>query len=173
MSDTEGPIVLSPDGLYRYRLERIWNLPTLTDRLVLWCMLNPSTADADRNDPTVRRCVGFSKRLGADGLIVVNLYALRATDPKRLSDPGVRPIGPDNDRRIVQEARAAWFVVAAWGDGVRRVPGGQDRAQRVLSMLRIRFPVYCLGHCKSGEPRHPLMVRNDTPFEPIAKEDKP
>lgn len=85
--------VLSPCGRYRYELTRRW----APGPLVGWVMLNPSRADAHTDDPTVRRCVGFAHRWGYGGLIIRNLYALRATDPAALADH-LDPVGPDTTR---------------------------------------------------------------------------
>jgi hypothetical protein len=80
---TERGCVLSPDGLYRYLLWRTWNPKANT---MVWLMLNPSTADAMNDDPTIRRCIGFAQREGCGSIQVLNLYALRATKPKHLFD---------------------------------------------------------------------------------------
>lgn len=122
-------------------------------------MLNPSTADAEIDDPTIRRCMGFARRQGHAGIVVGNLYGLRATDPAdlwRFCDPR----GPNNMdalKRIGEEALAAGtIVVAAWGGGIHsRHPG-------LPTMPRL----YCLGKTKQGYPRHPLYVRSDQPLEP-------
>jgi len=101
--------VISADGVYRYRLERRWTSgPT-----VAWIMLNPSTADADTDDPTLRRISVFSRAWGFGRLIVANLYALRATDPAQLwTAPDA--VGPDNDRHVA-DAVSCHEVIVAWG----------------------------------------------------------
>src|SRR5262245_13227298 len=101
---------LSPCGRYRYALTRTWGDPK---KVVCWVMLNPSTADADQDDPTIRRCLGFSRAWGAGGLVVVNLFALRATDPDQLRI-AADPVGPDNDSHL-STAAFGRLVVAAWG----------------------------------------------------------
>jgi hypothetical protein len=151
---------ISKCGMYRYWLTRHWDFekpPTV------FVMLNPSTADADNDDPTIRRCIGYAKAWGAGGIVVVNLFAFRATDPnelKRADDP----IGPDNDYHIQQKARCrpdglrddGRRVIAAWGcDGALR---GRDRA--VASLLAGRV-IECLGVTKDGHPKHPLYLRSD------------
>lgn len=76
--------ILSRDGgWHRYLLARIWD-PSPAAALLVWIMLNPSTADHERDDPTVRRCAGFARRLGYGGIAVANLYSYRATDPREL-----------------------------------------------------------------------------------------
>jgi hypothetical protein len=142
--------VFSPCQIYRYRLERRWS--TDGDRTVLWVMLNPSTADAKQDDPTVRRCVGFSQAWGYDRLIVCNLFALRATNPKELIECN-EPIGEMNDHYISTAARKADLIVAAWGAHHMAV----GRGESVLSFLP--RPVLCLGVTRVlGAPRHPLYV---------------
>jgi len=150
--------VLSGCGVYRYRLTRRWgDGPTC-----LFVMLNPSTADADKDDPTIRRCIGFAKREECGGLEVVNLMAFRATKPKDL--PGDRTaVGPDNaDHVFTAAAEVDGPVIAAWG--------AQKAALRYAAgflhgfeMRSIRL--LCLGITKDGQPRHPLMVRKDQPLE--------
>ena len=146
-----GTAVLSPTGLYRYSLTRSWSQVELTR--VLWVMLNPSTADAELDDPTIRRCIGFSKTWGFDSLEVVNLFAMRATNPAELR-MCPDPVGSLNDLHIAAAVACADLVVAAWGAH----PLATERAKAVLPLLG--EPV-CLGRTKSGAPRHPLYVRAD------------
>jgi hypothetical protein len=102
--------VLSDDGRYRYRLSRRWTEgPTLH-----WVMLNPSTADADKDDPTIRRCVGFATHNGFGSISVCNLFALRATNPRELIPACSAAVGPANDK-FIQEIPSGSTVVAAWG----------------------------------------------------------
>jgi hypothetical protein len=160
----------SMDRRMRYRLAR-----SLTDapivvrdsmvectRGVTFLMLNPSTADAFQLDPTVRRCFGFAREWGADVLQVVNIFALRATDPRDLYEPDA-DIGDDhlNDGEI---------LAACIGDGVVRVVGAwgahgalRDRGRRVLRRLA-RFSVQLehLGLTKDGHPKHPLYLKATT-----------
>jgi hypothetical protein len=150
---------LSGDGFHRYQLRRAWEpLPRTT---VLWVMLNPSTADANIDDPTIRRCVAFSKVLGFGGLVVVNLFALRATDPAELlavKNP-LDAVGPDNDRWIAEEAVKANGIICAWGANVadRRL---KERAARVLKMLG-SYDLFCLKRTAGGMPSHPLYLKSD------------
>lgn len=148
--------VISGDGVYRYRLDRRWG-PGDT---VAWIMLNPSTADAYTDDPTLRRITAFSRDWGFGRLIVVNLYALRATDPAQLWTPP-DPVGPDNDRHIA-EAVACHEVMVAWGANARA-----DRVAKVLDVIG-RQPgvghLHCLGVTKTGAPKHPLYVAGSTPM---------
>ena len=155
---------LSDDGLYRYGLERCWE-PELYGAArvgILWVMLNPSTADGTRDDPTLRRCIAFSKAWGYSSLEVVNLYARRTRDPKILS--GFRdPVGPDNAWNIQQAIGRSMFVVAAWGTRPK-IMQGDLQAVRVLEALRFGGrKVHCLGINQDGSPRHPLYVAADQP----------
>lgn len=140
------------DGPYRYRLWRHWRREA---GAVLFVMLNPSTADAKSDDPTLRRCLAFSRRWGYGGVEVVNLFAWRATDPRALA-LAADPIGPHNDSVVAAAAAAAHAVVVAWGAGGKL--DGRDRA--VASLLRPYRP-RCLGVTAAGAPRHPLYVRAD------------
>lgn len=109
VGDSRGALI-SECGLYRYRLWRRWGIgPHAT-----WIMLNPSTADADLDDPTIRRCIGFARAWGFSAIEVVNLFALRATNPRELGR-SADPIGPDNDRHLSEAGRAAELRIAAWG----------------------------------------------------------
>lgn len=149
---------ISGCGKYRYALYRMWdeNRPP-----IVFCMLNPSTADAEQDDPTVRRCIGFAKREGHGLLVVVNLYALRATNPKRLRE-ATDPVGPENDAAIA-EACTDRRVVLAWGAhrfARTRAASVAIRIGRVAAeVLRIGPPT------DDGSPRHPLYLHADLGFE--------
>lgn len=152
--------ILSPDGLYRYALARSWSdAPPLT-----FVMLNPSTADAELDDPTIRRCIGFARREGLGGIRVVNLYALRATNPAALKS-AADPVGPENDEHIVWALTSALGsdapVVAAWG-----ALAEDSRARAVFHLAGLEFPWQALGFTKGGRPRHPLYLRGDAPLVP-------
>lgn len=157
---------LSECGKYRYWLSRAWD-----DKLpvVCWVMLNPSTADAKDDDPTIRRCVNFARSWNAGGIYVVNLFAFRSPDPAALG--GAKdPVGPMNDYFVHQCAAGGRFgkkrlaVVAAWG-----AHGNfRDRDQAVLALLRDSgVTPQCLGLTKSGQPRHPLYVGAEQPLLPL------
>lgn len=148
---------ISPCREYRFRLTRYWE----GGPSVCWIMLNPSTADAEVDDPTIRRCIGFSRQWGYGGLVVVNLFARRCTRPVHLKDPG-DPVGPDNDAYIEQAATHSSLVVAAWGAH----PLAKERGCVVANNLDdVGVTLHCLGHTASGAPRHPLYVKGDT--EPV------
>lgn len=163
---------LSPLGTYRYDLTRKWvwggdrHVPTL-----LWIMLNPSTADALEDDPTIRRCINFSKREGFGRMAVVNLFALRATDPKALLDHA-DPIGPRNQQVIRQ-----WMadpsvsgVVAAWGAWWGNCRHRPPRLNVEMFAEQAGHKMVCLGTTKGGDPRHPLYVKSDQPLVPFEGE---
>lgn len=153
---------VSDDGLYRYTLGRRWD-PDLHNGAAVFVMLNPSTADAEQDDPTIQRCISFAKTLGCGGLHVVNLYAYRATKPADLwlADD---PVGPENDdilRGTFQSARDDGRpVIAAWGANAK-----SDRVAKVLS-LSGAHRLTALGVTKDGQPRHPLYLRGDATPEP-------
>jgi hypothetical protein len=157
---------ISPCGRYRYRLTRELG----GSRAVTFVMLNPSTADASIDDPTIRRCKGFARAWGFGRLIVANLYAWRATDPdelRRQAMSGWNVIGHDNDSWIMQAVREAEVVVVAWGPR-----GDAERARAVLSIIRAgdRVPM-CLGFTRDGSPRHPLMMPRSAPLQPFRPEE--
>lgn len=124
-------------------------------------MLNPSTADATKDDPTIRRCISFAKREGASGLVVVNLYAFRATNPSRLAE-ALDPVGPENWQYLEKAGNVA-DVVCAWGSQGLCPP----HVVRVINFLKEReVGLLCLGTTMGGSPRHPLYVKSDQPLIP-------
>ncbi len=144
---------ISEDGLYRYSLTRRWEP---SGPVALWVMLNPSTANAEVDDPTIRRCISFSQRFRCAALEVVNLFAYRSTDPKKLRAVD-DPIGPDNLRTILVSAKNASLVIAAWGEHERH-SFDVAREDALVRSLACFAPVLCLGRTKRGFPRHPLYV---------------
>jgi hypothetical protein len=144
---------------YRYSLTRYWRHPG-PELVVIG--LNPSTADEKQDDPTIRRCIDFAQRWEFSGLIMLNLFAYRSTDPLGLR--GVAdPVGPDNDavlRSITRDRR----VLCAWGAATKvskLVHGPNGRARAVLEQLATRDLV-CLRRTKAGHPEHPLYVPGNT-----------
>ncbi|MDR9389163.1 MAG: DUF1643 domain-containing protein [Wenzhouxiangella sp.] len=144
---TTSNAVFSECGRYRYSLQREW---APAQKKVVLIGLNPSTADATANDPTIRRCIDFARRWGFGGLVMLNLFAYRATDPEQLKT-APEPIGPDNDEWIRHWVAQLDDVVAVWGNHGTH----QDRDQAVkamcgrLSMLKLN---------RSGQPAHPLYL---------------
>ena len=139
---------------YRYSLWRSWAGKAKAKDAV-FIMLNPSTADGVKDDPTIRRCIALAKSWKMNGLLVVNLFALRATDPKRLKT-AKDPVGPLNDTVIVTTVRSAKLVVCAWGNGGDL----HDRDHRVLEILQNNYiEAYALEVNKTAAPKHPLYVK--------------
>ena len=175
--------VISRCGRYRYTLTRIW--PTNTsevryvpvgatytaERAMLFVMLNPSTADANVDDPTIRRCIGFAKREGCTALRVVNLFAFRATQPAalyRALHDGIDPIGSDNNACILSAAAISDLIVMAWGGHGAAFEPRVRAVETLLHAFRARW--YCLGMTRgrvvSRQPRHPLYVPSNQPLVP-------
>ena len=144
---------VSPCGRYRYRLERWWG----TGDPAVFVMLNPSTADASEDDPTIRRCVGFAESWGYSGLIVVNLFAWRATNPRDLPADKAMAIGPHGDAAIRAAAHRSALVVCAWGAGGAL----HGRGAEVLKALREHAQPWTLRTTKAGHPSHPLYLPAD------------
>jgi len=143
-------------GVYRYQLTRIWDAEG--DRAV-FVMLNPSTADAREDDPTIRRCVGFSRSWGLGGIVVVNLFGLRATDPTELLT-AADPVGPENENWVRQTLRyEAGQVVCAWG--AHPAVGERGKAFEVLA-AQCERELWCLGKTAAGAPEHPLYLPTET-----------
>jgi hypothetical protein len=178
-----GTAVFSADRVYRYALARRWN-PDLP--MTAFVMLNPSTADAFVVDPTVRRCLGFARDWGSGGLLVLNAFALRSTDPRGIyrsfdgAHGGVPPCGPLNDEVILAmlEACQPAQVVAGWGHHAgavnragRRKPRGLESASwrsrhaEMVDLLGDRL--LALKTTQAGFPGHPLYLGAETRPEPF------
>lgn len=168
----------SADGVYRYDLTRTWG----EGKRVLWVMLNPSTATASDDDPTIRRCIGFSKDWGYGGLVVCNLYALRSTNPKGLLAVD-DPIGPENETTIRHWMThpSIEMMVCAWGAHVdmpnlprrltperwtQHLPVDPEDEEFGLTDYRWVPSTFCLGRSKNGHPRHPLYLKRDADLLP-------
>jgi hypothetical protein len=141
--------IISECGRYRYSLQR--EADPDGRESVLFVMLNPSTADAMQDDPTIRRCVGFARAWGASELLVGNLFAYRATQPDELYS-ALDPIGPDNDFWLRSLSARSAMVVCAWGAH----PMAKRRAIEVRAMLGRE--IHHLGLTKDGAPKHPLYL---------------
>ena len=141
------PCSWSPCKRYRYTLWRRWGPGT---HPAMFIGLNPSTADETQDDPTIRRCKAFAKSWGCDSLIMTNLFAFRATDPRDMK-AAEDPIGPENDGWLERLAGIAHVRVAAWG--VHGFFG--ERAMQVAAVLP---DFMCLGTTKDGHPKHPLYL---------------
>jgi hypothetical protein len=145
--DTTRNAIISADGKYRYQLSRIWDEEKPN---ILFIMLNPSTADADVDDPTIRRVMNFSKSWGYGGVFVGNLYAFRSTDPKALRNTD-DPVGEDNIEHIKKLIGVTERVVYAWGNN--------QKEPEWLSSL-VDTP-YCIDISKKGLPKHPLYLKSE------------
>lgn len=150
---------ISPDGQYRYNLYRSWEEGT---GMMMFVMLNPSTADADVDDPTIRRCIGFAQREEFKRLMVVNLFAHRETDPSLLIAEA-DPVGPDNYKYIELAADKADAAICAWGSDFMAMPRFVDPVMTIL--YTYGHEPECLGVNKDGNPKHPLYLAADTEFE--------
>lgn len=136
---------------YRFTLWRRWDYSRAP---VAFIMLNPSTADEVKNDPTVERCERRARAMGAGGVTVLNVFALRSTDPKALYSHA-DPVGPGNDAAIVMACSEASMVICAWGGHGRYL----DRGRKVIELLETNgIKPYCLHINSDGTPKHPLYV---------------
>ena len=149
--------LFSSDRKYRYVLTRQWDetLPVL-----VYVLLNPSTADETTNDPTISRCIDIARYNGFGGISVMNLFAYRATEPCDLKK-GCDPVGPDNDRYL-KEISDHQKIVVAWGNH----GAFMDRSKEVLKVLEGKN-LWCVAKNASGEPKHPLYVKAATSFIPF------
>lgn len=151
-ADIFGPpagAVISADLKYRYALWRRWEID---GPFVLFIGLNPSTADATEDDPTIRRCVNFAKSWGFSAMYMANLFAYRATDPKDMKAVE-NAVGACNDDWLRYLARCADTIVGAWGAHGTY----QGRGQAVIKLL-MPFDVRHLGTTSNGNPKHPLYL---------------
>lgn len=138
--------LFSDCGAYRYGLRRVWG----AGEEVLFVMLNPSTADETRNDPTIERCQRRAVAMGFGGLRIANLFGFRATRPRDLK-AAAEPVGPENDALLRDWAGAAALTIAAWGSH----GGWRGRGPEVAAWLGAASH---LGLTRDGHPRHPLYV---------------
>lgn len=152
--DEGSSAIFSEDRRFRYALIRRWDIGR---SCVGFIGLNPSTADEVVNDPTVRRCIGFAKSWGYGGLLMLNAFAFRATDPAVMkAEPD--PVGPGNDEALVKYAGLASLVVAAWGVHGAWMNRG-TKVREILDAAGVRLHV--LGLTVAGHPKHPLYLKKD------------
>ena len=145
---------ISDCGKYRYKLWRIWDK---TKPFVTFLMLNPSTADANVDDPTIRRCIGFAKSWGYDGLLVCNLFAYRSTNPKELlliDDP----FGKKNDIYIQECIDRSEKVICAWGNSSILKKFDRNTKEH-FSSIKSRMKIHYLELSKDNVPKHPLYLK--------------
>lgn len=159
--------IFSPCRTWRYTLERAWAPPEGyrgAREVAAFIGLNPSTANEVKNDPTVTRCINYARRWGFHGMFMLNIFALRSTDPRALyRHPD--PIGPETNHyltEVVQRPEVS-LVVAAWGNHGALL----SRGWNVINLVRNSgVNLYRLGELtKQGQPRHPLYLRRD--LEPV------
>lgn len=162
-----GSIAVEPQ--HRYMLWRVWD-DRLGQHPLLWIMLNPSTATHDRNDPTIRRCIEWSKRWGFGGLVVVNAYGYCATHPKRLLETPAR-VGELNDRvlqatlamvAVDNDAMPAHRVIVAWGANI------ESSRERELKRMFVDADcrAFCFGRSRGGHPLHPVRLAYNKELQP-------
>ena len=157
--DIASTAVVSDCGRYRYRLDR--KVDASKQGRVCWVMLNPSTADAIADDPTLRRCIAYTRAWQHGSLVVVNLFAWRATDPRSLPLDIETAVGPLAGGHIGQALRESSIVICGWGSSGPR-ERVSSRVAEVLGMIRSSgHEPFALGLTKYGHPRHPLYMRGD------------
>lgn len=155
----ESSAIVSEDGRYRYCLTRVWDSKK---PILYFVMLNPSTADADEDDPTIKKCVGFAKHNKFGGIFVVNLFALRATEPREMFLWREQAIGFENDEHILKIPRGA-TVCCAWGTTAHMYAWSQERIRGVKVILKsLGVRARCVNKSKTDKvekPWHPLYVK--------------
>lgn len=139
---------ISECGKYRFKLWRIWDE---SKPLVLWIMHNPSTADAESDDPTIRRIINFSKGFGFGGLYVGNLFPFRATDPKEISKNAGIASTENNWQHIRDMANICELKILAYGNPIMAYPKVYDMG----------YEWHCLKKTNKGNPCHPLYLKSD------------
>ena len=146
--------IYSPCKLYRYSLTRT---QLKAEKLLMFILLNPSTATEVKNDPTITRCQKRSSLLGYKGFIICNLFAYRTKNPQTMKN-FPEPIGPENNNIIKRNLILADKVVCAWGNHGSHL----SRAEKVLEIIKAsRTPAYNLGLTKNNQPIHPLYIKYD------------
>lgn len=153
----------SPCRRFRYSLEHSWD-ELMPRRRIMWVGLNPSTADEQDLDPTLRRIRAFSQAWGFNAFVMTNLFAFRATDPRDMLAER-DPVGIDNDWHLKQTAHRCGAVVACWGAHGSHLE--RDHAVVALLADNLSAPLQCLGHNRDGSPCHPLYLPRETPLRPF------
>lgn len=153
--------IISDCGRYRYRLER--DGPGHGATAII--MVNPSTADAETDDATIRKLKGFGERNQWGRLIVGNLFALRATDVRELSKVE-DPVGPENDDWLWRIVCSVDRIICAWGPLSKQPRYHRARWRRAIEIAG-SVPLFSIGApAKCGHPKHPLMLPYDSPIVP-------
>lgn len=152
---------ISECGLYRYGLGRQWTPPELAKHAILWVMLNPSTADAEKDDPTIRQCIKFSQAWGFHAMLVANLFAYRTTWPVELemaAKVGVDIVGPETNKGLQEMSSVCAYTCFAWGTHSLARARGFEVSQLLAPSPSLKV---CLGATKNGSPKHPLYLKGD------------
>lgn len=149
--------VISDCEKYRYQLLRQWDEST---DLVLFIGLNPSTADAELDDPTIRRCIGFAQRENFGGFIMANLFAYRATSPSDMQNTEY-PIGELNEYWLEQSIKSCKAVIVCWGGNGSHL-NRHIEIEGLLKNYSQNTPILCFGKTKHGHPKHPLYLASST-----------
>jgi hypothetical protein len=138
-------------GSYRYSLSRVWDesLPA-----VLFIMLNPSSADGTKDDPSIRRCISYAKDWGFGSLFVGNLFALKSTKPTGLLE-STNPEGPENLKYLLKLSSHCKMIVCAWGNGptLKKLSANSPK--------NLNRKLHCLKLSLDGIPCHPLYLPKD------------
>ena len=174
LTDIKRGAVLSHEDppIYRYRLDRSWDL---TRPVMIWIMLNPSTADHERDDLTIHACMDFARRNGCGGITVVNLFAFRSASPRTMY-AAKDPVGRKNDaflrKVLVDDAGEGDIVVAGWGAHGER-PDRESEERRLIQDWGVKLR--CFGRTKDGHPKHPQArgahrIPRDAPLLPYGME---
>jgi hypothetical protein len=150
MNLTHSSAKYSPCRKYRYTLKRVWNK---NKPLAAFIGLNPSTATEIKNDPTVNRCMNYANDWGYGGIIMLNIFAYRATDPKEMKAVE-EPVGKHTDFWLQVMAQEAALTLACWGTHGEHLA----RGKQVLALVD---NLKCLGTTKHGHPKHPLYLKKD------------
>ena len=150
--------IFSPDRVYRYSLTRMWNI---AKPFVVFVGLNPSTADENVDDSTIRRCLRYAGDWGYGGLVMVNIFGYRSTDPKKLKQVK-DPVGAENDFHIRLNSKLAELTIAAWGCYGRLFNRGAEVWPQLTNP-------HCLALTADGSPRHPLYLRKDLKPKPFGQ----
>lgn len=163
MPGVTGNAEFSPCGRYRLWLSRDWSIRRFSDGrcgpYALWIGMNPSVAEGGVDDPTIRREMAFTKAMGFDVYVKVNVMDYRATNPKQLLS--IQPRSDKNIQCVAGMAKGAGRVIAAWGALPKKLQRYADDVVRALNGM----PLYCMGKTASGAPRHPLYLPNDAKCE--------
>lgn len=146
---------ISSCGKYRYRLSRVWDFEGET---VCFIGLNPSTADASNDDPTIRRCINYAKSWGYGGIVMVNLFCFRATNPKDMKAQGFNAKGRDSNEFLIESSTYSAITIAAWGTQGNFL--GRDKQVKDLIKSSLN-ELHYLKLTKDNHPSHPLYLKKD------------